>query len=164
MNRAIPVSFALAALAGAGFYYFSNSTIEAQFLTACDGAMKDRLKSPSTYARVSANFRHETMQIGDYVDLKNKAIASLLPSQDTSGRRAKLYADQIQLAKDGKTAPTQTSALISYDVENSFGANIRASFDCNYIDDDGKDMRFNSSWVMIDGETLLDWTVRLSQN
>ena len=104
------------------------------------------------------------MQIGDYVDLKNKAIAALQPPQDTSGRRAKMYADQIQLAKDGKTAPTQTSALIFYDANNSFGANIRGTFDCTYINDDGKDLKFNSSWVMIDGETSLDWLVRLSRN
>lgn len=98
---------------------------------ACEAALKEKLRSPSSYER--ASYRLDKEEISD---------------RDTY--RARLYrTDMSQPEVDAKLGSYDTGAAItavftvslSYDASNAYGAMLRDTAQCMYFSDDGDDYR-----------------------
>jgi hypothetical protein len=85
------------------------------FLDACEHALKERLKAPSTYRRISATeLTPVLLSVEEYV---------------SAHQDRKAYET---LALANSSSPVRLSALVSYDAANAFGTPLRHSSECIY--------------------------------
>jgi hypothetical protein len=140
MNRGIValllVVVALAAGGGGLWYVVEKQPFDSAFLKACDEAIKDNLRSPSTYQRIEVSEVQEQLSIDDF----------------TRG----MEADEAALYKGRSDKAVRTRALISYDAANVYGTPIRDLADCTYDTIDGSISVVNKFFVKIDGKTLTE--------
>jgi len=131
-------------LAGAATLLASCNPFEPAIYTACEEALKARLKSPASYKRTSIRMtEHDMDEIGYFVN------QDLMDEKDRALRR-KLWS---------RNPPKfiNYAVTISYDAQNGFGALLRNKATCNYFSDDGTSERASQYSVKINGLSNLEW-------
>lgn len=139
MNLLFP-SVAILAVSALGFGYWQAQKPDARemIVRACEGQLKNCLRSPSTYQRVGVtNFRDGSVMTAD----------DLAAYPDFSDRNPEFLE---VLASDGSYLHYQYA--ISYDAANAYGAPIRGMVRCDYA---------GLSHVPIQEGALLDVSVRV---
>lgn len=119
------------------------------FVDACEDVLKERLKSPSSYKRIST---FESSQL-----LDEREYAEYLT---TRGESEAVQEWAMKEFKSGSIKPTNFSILIEYDADNSYGAAIRGYATCTYISDYGRrpeDRKLAKFIVQVDGENSIEW-------
>jgi hypothetical protein len=127
------------------------SLFEPALYGACEEAFKERLKSPSSYKRVSA--------ISD----NNPAdeIAFFLSRGIRAEESRDIYRKAWALSKPNFM---RHHVSFSYDAKNAFGAELRGRFECEYYSDEETALRATSSNVVVNGKTNLEWLVSRTSN
>lgn len=152
MKRAA-IFLCAAAICGASLFFVTTNATEARFLLACDGAIKDRLKAPSTYKRISSSFHIQSLNIDQYEKLFIEDLGSA-----TDMYQVDLINRQIENAKKKQFPLELATAYITSEAKNSFGVPIRNNFYCRKVKQ-GKDWQLTKDSVEIDGQTNLEWAI-----
>lgn len=121
-------------------------------LSACEEAIKLRLKAPSSYARFSFTESQQPIRTRDAIEYRLKYEMGI---EEPS--RSAYLADFA----GGKLDPVAFKMVIEYDAQNSFGALLRASAVCDFFDLNGKEAAASPMTVRIDGDTHLEWVNKL---
>lgn len=148
-----------------GLVAYANYTppIGQQFLTDCEYLLKGRLRSPSTYARVSASdldrapaSYNEFMEI-DTPEKKEWRLSIARTNPDYM----KLYDAKAKSFRLGEHE--RAYIFIEYDADNAYGTPIRDTAECYQIVSVGKDVAVNGYLgTMLNGFGAIDWhTFRL---
>lgn len=149
---------ALMAVGGAVWVATAKSEVDLM-LEACDSAIQERLRSPSTYVRVGFSpIKRRDASLNEFLGIphpeqrarhdeakaKNKAIADF-------------DADMRKYFRMGEHEFVYT--IVEYDAENGFGAPIRSTAECSLVVPTGSEAKPKASTVSIDGYTTLDWAL-----
>lgn len=144
MNRGRMGSVALAAaLATAlGIYGSRDMLASNTMINACEDALKERLKAPSTYRRIKVTESQQSITFEQYFAASNDspAVQSFLRSM-------------------AKQPPTQLMTFIEYDAANAFGTPIRSISKCTYNTLDPTRSTDSKELVEIDGKSNTRWLV-----
>lgn len=109
---------------------------EGRFVKACEAALQDRLKAPSTYKRINLIRLDETLTANEYArgdqDVFDKWIKS-------------------------EKKPVRHTAVITYDAANSFGVPIRGIAKCSIDTAPDKEPSGLMEDIEIDGRSNMDW-------
>lgn len=117
----------------------------------CETVIKERLRAPSTYKRISVDVDKDPLTRSEYVEL--------LRSEDTGpGLTSALLEQQAA----GKHNPTRYTLWISYDAANAYGTPIRSKSRCAYVSHTGDWPRQGAYLLEVDGLTSLDWMTKNS--
>lgn len=148
------------AVAGAMAFHFFPSE-QSAFVSDCEAVLKERLRSPSTYKRITVSklVRDEGSD-DDYLDIHS--AADRLEKNESYRRtpQMKEFDDaMIRMRRAGKLE--RLSIWLEYDAANGFGTPIRGHSECSYYIDKGtsylKSRRFSNP--RIDGKTALEWSL-----
>lgn len=120
--------------------------LDSRLVAACETALLDRLKAPSTYARVSATESSEPIRLADYY-------------VDAFSRNGMPGAAEQELNRRVHDHATRWTVLIEYDAANGFGTPIRGVSACTYSSLDGGTKGVSALLVKIDGKTKTQWLV-----
>lgn len=110
--------------------------IESGFVKACEAALQDRLKSPSTYKRINLVQTVEPLTVNEYAKGDQKIFDFYMKSE---------------------RKPVRHIVLFTYDASNSFGVPIRNVAKCSYDTIDGEKPVDSKELVEIDGKTNIEW-------
>ncbi|NTA79552.1 hypothetical protein G6L13_03515 [Agrobacterium tumefaciens] len=137
-------------MAGAIFLSGCNLFEPALYRT-CEDAFKERLKSPSSYKRISVSSE------------KNSAdeIAFFLSRDIREEGRRDIYRKAWALSKPSFIRHHVT---FTYDAKNTFGAELRGRFECEYYSDKETAADAASYDVVVDGKTNLEWLASRTSN
>lgn len=123
------------------------SFFEGNIVAACEEALQQRLRSPSSYTRIELSQYKRTIK--DRADYER-----LLSFMKDPAARARALGD----FDSGTLQPTEFRLLIVYDAMNAFGVPIRGTAECKWEnlhrDDDSKAAFYS---VTVDGKTLVEW-------
>ena len=140
-SASLPKTFLLA---GTASLLASCNPFEPAIYTACEEALKARIKSPASYQRASIQMtEHDMDEIGFFVS------HDMMDEQDRALRR--------KLWERNPPKLTNYAVTISYDAQNGFGALLRNRATCNYFSDDGTYQRASQYTVKINGLSNLEW-------
>jgi hypothetical protein len=110
---------------------------ESRHVKACEAALKDTLRSPSTYQQIRVTERTETIPIEKYLaDEKNEAVRQVYLRQYKQAVRSLVY--------------------FEFDAANAYGTPIRGFSEYSYDTIDGDISRVSELMVKIDGKTKTD--------
>jgi hypothetical protein len=125
-----------------------------KLVIACESELMDRLKSPSTYVRISAEISKERLSISDWKDVLIARSKGKYPTESAVMLKLDLQ-DLDDSAKEKKIgnqpSPTRFSVFFNYDAQNGFGALVRGQSNCEYLsskDDITNASKYN---VTVDG-------------
>lgn len=123
------------------------SPADSNLYSACDEAVKLRLKAPSSYERVGET-KSETV-------IEETAFFLYRDVMDEKVRHAyrKGWADKPPTFK-------RYEVRLAYEAQNSFGARLRSAAKCEFYTDDGTTDDARAATVVIDGKTLQDWLLQ----
>ena len=113
---------------------------------ACEEALKDRLRSPSSYKRIEITRDDKILTRDEF----------LVELQATKGGQATLPL-RLQSFDEGRIKPTLLRAYMEYDAPNAFGVMIRGLSVCEKLTDDGSEANIIPQLVRIDGKTHTRW-------
>ncbi|MGD9476105.1 hypothetical protein [Shinella sp. G-2] len=119
-----------------------------QVLTACEDAIKQRLRSPTSYDRVSLRETEEQISRREDVVFKFRR-------QGYSAEETAVFMKEVDAAPEKVTLYAKT---IEYDAKNAFGAPLRNRTTCEYFTIDGKEDAALASNVTLDGKSLAEWS------
>jgi hypothetical protein len=112
---------------------------ESAFVRACELALVERLKSPSTYRRVEATVAREPLGLDDYFAGRD------------DGPAVRKFAEQQGLK------PIRVLALVEFEVENALGVSVLSLATCSLDTRDGDPSAASPMLVRIDGKTWTEW-------
>jgi hypothetical protein len=156
----------LAVLAGSGLYvagragYGPMVSTETAFLMACDEVIKDRLRSPASYQRVSATpFLRRPADILTYMQTDTPEKFARAAALDASNPdMAKLRKSQAEFFK--AAGLEEAATIIAYDAANGFGTLIRSEVICSDFIRKDEPVHHNSVLgPRVDNLTKMDWTI-----
>lgn len=119
MKALIGVATACLIAASGAVYVYASVTADPA-AKACEATLKERLKSPSSYRRVSIGETHRDMTIAEYTEDFDKVVSLQTIKLRTAG-----------FLKE-KPTPQIFNVHITYDAQNSYGAMLRGQSDCTY--------------------------------
>lgn len=135
-----------------------GTSYDKKFLSACEHVLKQRLKSPSSYQRLSDPIiTKEKSTFEDKLgwtnpDKKRADTATLTADPE------KLERHKQQETIFGLGEHTLIRAYLEYEASNSYGALIRGYAECTHSDiSPDKFTDLDKMSVMIDGYTHVDW-------
>lgn len=118
---------------------------EQPLISACEESLKERLKAPSTYRRISATEDEKNLTRAEY-------------NQHLSGQSPSVRDISLKWFDEGKDKPMRFIAFIEYDAQNAFGVPIRDVTKCEYISSSGNKKDAKSYTVTINGKDSVGWT------
>jgi len=98
---------------------------------ACEAAIKQHLRSPSGYHRVSVSSSEKTLTLDDY----KQAALQQLRNAPTDAAYQQGYAQlekELNVMRFAKQTPVVHSLDIEYDAPNAYGAIVRGRTHCSY--------------------------------
>lgn len=113
---------------------------DSNFVTACEGALLETLKSPSSYKRITVTEQKRPITFAEY----------------WRGRPLESESVRLFQEKMAKEPPTQHVALVEYDAANVYGALTRARSMCTYDTLSASPNDATKHLVRIDGKTITD--------
>ncbi|MGD9918002.1 MAG: hypothetical protein AB7U46_08275 [Paenirhodobacter sp.] len=119
-----------------------NRFVDPKLVQICEGLVKDRLRSPSTYRRIKVT------QYSEAVSLE-KARA-LDP---------KMTQTEVRAITEGRAKPTNFQVFITFEAANAFGTPVSGLSLCEYYSAFGDDTYASKFSVKIDGKTSTDWLI-----
>lgn len=153
MKATVITILATAAITGIGGYlaypYFGAAADpDTPFISACETAIKTRLKAPSTYKRLNEPSVTVTKISPD------KAMAT----HDLSGLANQWQIDQVKDAYADLGA-YRHRAIIRYESANAYGTPMANVSTCEVIEFGEGPPDLQSGQVLIDGQTNTDWLI-----
>lgn len=153
----------VAVAAAAGIYVFADQlapTASDVLLDACDEVLKARLKSPTSYVRMSnTDLGIGPATLDDYMGVmteQERRLNDMIAAQDPAYKKAQESQRELYQARP----PLKHAMLIVYDAANSYGTPIRGSAECSAILVEGADAATAKYLdARIDGYSALDWSV-----
>lgn len=143
MKRVVIVGLSLAAaLATALGIFGSRDVFASNMVNACEDALKERLKAPSTYQRIKVTETQQNITFDQYFAANNESPAV-----------------QQFLRAMAKQPPVQLIAFIEYDAANAFGTPLRSISKCTYNTLDPTRSTDSKHLVKIDGKSNTQWLV-----
>ena len=124
----------------------SCGMFDAKIVTACEDVIKERLRSPSNYQRVSINREEKVLTKTDYFNYLYANVAS------SPIREAK-----NQQFERGELKPVTYSLTINYDAPNAYNAPIRSRSTCEYTNEQGTDAGASEVTVIVDGKDQITY-------
>jgi hypothetical protein len=146
---------AVAVVAGLSFYLTRDP-----FLAACEDAMKDRLRSPSTYNRLSvSDMRRRPATLLEYMEVESPA-ALAAKAQMLASDEFLLGIFQRKQQDFEKAGMDILSIEVEHEAANGFGTPIRGWFVCSVFRNPGEPLGDTAApLVMINGQTNLGWSI-----
>lgn len=135
----------------------SGDTLEAKFIAACEDTIKDRLRSPSTYQRVSVSeLRRSTATLDQYMGDTVPELRDFARDMEQSDPNYAKARDQLR--RIFEAVPHDFIAVsIGYDAQNGFGVPIRSVVECSDTIQAGSDGGPMMLEPAIDGYTTMAW-------
>lgn len=121
---------------GSAARYYNFFPFDPPLTAACEPALKERLKAPSTYRRIAVSEYREPLSFEAYY----------------AARPEKSEAVKLLRVRTATEKPVKLTAIMEYDASNSFGVALRSKALCTYEAIDGNDLPSQAS-VKIDGQT-----------
>jgi hypothetical protein len=134
---------------------------EELFLTACDAAIQDRLKSPASYNRISHTPIARTPFSAE-AELERQDGLPHLSGARASPKEKDLKRALMEIWQGQEDRGDLIhSTIVTVDAANAYGVNLRQRFLCEFVDantglPDSADAYRN---VMIDGQTTFEWAI-----
>lgn len=152
---------ALLAAGGASVLLPKMFSAEAKFLTACDEVIQDRLKSPSSYKRISATeIRRQPASLHEYMG--NPTPDQVEESRQSEARDKNIANTNDILRKAFRNGEHEkVSTLIEYDADNSYGTALRGVAECFVVVRKGESPARTKSFTYVDGYTPLGWSLKV---
>lgn len=110
---------------------------EPKMYAACEEALKDTLRSPTSYRRISLMSSERPISMDEYLADERSPIVK-------------------ELLKKSGGNPVRSVAIIEYDASNAFGAMLRGTAECSYDSLNGDISKASAISVKINGKTLTD--------
>jgi hypothetical protein len=133
-------------------------TSDAALLGACDEAIQERLKAPSTYERVnSTEFERRPATLDDFMGWTKPEMELQARALAIHNQR---YAEALKLQMDAFRIGEYDliESVIQYDADNAFGTPIRSTATCSDVINRGATFeQFGPIGPRINGQTNLDW-------
>jgi hypothetical protein len=127
-----------------------RNPMEPALYAHCEEVLKKRLKSPSSYNRITMLPREKVVSWQEYEryhpGLKNSSAGRALE----------------RLAADGGDKPILSEVFIEYDAKNAYGTLARGTSKCSYANIGDKDVL--EFLVKIDGLTHTEWLLAALKN
>jgi hypothetical protein len=120
----------------------------------CENELKSRLKSPSTYSLVSADYSASSIPIPEWKDILTARSKGKYASEteESLKRQFRSLDDHAEEMKTGKyPSPTRFNVFIQYDAQNGFGAMIRGRSLCEYLSSNDSNSKAASYNIKVDG-------------
>ena len=145
----------------------SSPTPSTSILSACEEAIKGRLKAPATYSRISSTDVSQPIDttglaeaLSEEFDYLNE-LETLSPEQHL--RKAQILPRLIVLEQPelAEGPPMKFKLLIEYDSDNSYGVPIRSTDTCSYEAFDGDTSRADAQNVLVNGKNAHDWLISI---
>jgi hypothetical protein len=127
---------------GGAAYHYGYYPFTSPLLAACEEAMKERLKAPSTYRRISVSETKEPLSFEQYYAAR--------PESD---------AVKTVLIRGATEKPVKRTILIEYDAANAFGTPLRSRSLCTFEASDSREVPLGKDFVTIDGKSYVQWLV-----
>lgn len=134
-------AFAVAIGAMGAYFYATYDSMTA----SCEEAIKFRLKSPSSYKRISVDSKATILSKSEYIDELNKD-----GTPDNIKKTLSEYYDE------NKRPEFRHERFISYEAANSFGAMIRGIGVCEYVSNNKRPSPY-SLLVKVNGLNQSEW-------
>jgi hypothetical protein len=127
---------------------------EDKLVILCENELKNRLKSPSSYTRVSAEFSQTSIPIPEWKDI----LITQASGKYGGGRKLTLQSnlryieEHAEDIKSGKyPSPTRFNIHFQYDAQNGFGAMIRGGSLCEFVSSNDSNSEAAYYNVKVDG-------------
>lgn len=122
------------------------SAFDPPMLTMCEGVLKERLRSPSGYQRISYRSLDRSLTPDEYL----AALKEHRPETPIS---------DIDRSEAASGAPTLFQMLIEYDAPNAYGTLVRGNQICDYLGTKAEFAAASDFFIRIDGKTRIEWLV-----
>lgn len=149
--RALPVVIALLIIgpaAGIGGYFAAAKFLASPLLAPCEDVLKERLRAPATYSRVSMEEADKDITVNDF------ELDKVGDGLDPDARYASILSEAITL---GGPPPRRYQLFLTYDAANVYGTPLRAVAECDYDAPRGAIPSLDKYDVTVDGLTSLGW-------
>lgn len=120
------------------------SPSDSKLVSGCEAQIKERLRSPSTYNRISVREYSEPVPADVYIQEREKLDTPRVVEYER-GRLA-----------DGSIKPTNHIAIIEYDAANVYGTPIRSFSKCEYRTSQPRLDDVMAPLIKVDGATNLE--------
>lgn len=135
---------------------------ESKFYGMCEEVLKDRLKAPSSYQRISITESFAVIPIEEYRTMLTSKLDTVVDGKYGNPEGMANIEYRVDRVKSGSLpAPMRYKLWISYDSQNSFGVMIRGKSRCDYIAEDGTLDFANEFNVRIDGFDKTEWLAEM---
>lgn len=154
-------AFLVSIAGGAAYWYANYGSPEAKFISACEDVLLGRLKSPSTYKRISVTELHtQEATLDEFLGIYSEE-QRLDYSRRNAGdpKLAELARWRSESFRNGEFEIA--SIILDYDAANGFGTPIRGSSWCSVVVRKGADLDSAFGGPAIDGYTALDWSLKV---
>ncbi|MBN8292809.1 hypothetical protein JI664_12615 [Rhodobacter sp. NTK016B] len=153
------LSAAVIAASGLGGCQFTQ-TVEEQALIACESVFSERLRSPSSYRRISATTVREAPFTFEWWDeyMRNRGGPDF--SRGTAEERD-LHARGVEIARHQEASGSfrVLSSVVRYEASNALGVSLAGQFFCEAVHRSG-DENDEFDTVLVDGLSAFDYTLR----
>lgn len=132
-----------------------------RFATACEGTLKERLRSPKTYSRVLVeHFPLAEQTLDQFLSLdseeERQRYMRLVRTNSSVQKSHDLMVDYFD-----KVHPKRLRALITYDAANAYGTPIRGFAECTTSIQTDLDFSAETfGGVSVNGQTSIEWALR----
>jgi hypothetical protein len=157
MNSKLAMVLLAAVVASWASWKFIFS-FDAKFGAACESVLSDRLKSPSSYKRISFERSEEELTEMEFVKKEEAEMAD-----ENSPNVLKFKKQQMEIRAKGVAAGTVRPKIfvadIEYDASNSFGTPLRSYARCEFYSGDGS-TDFYAHEIKVDGLSSTDFLIK----
>jgi hypothetical protein len=143
MKRKVPVAcfFAILALTGC-------SSDEGKFFDLCEKAIKESLRSPSGYKRISKEVEAKALSVDEFLKKNYTDQGKDIAKEQTESQR--------RLFESGAVKPAEFTALVEYDAPNAYGTLVRERVYCTHLSSNGKVEYVTSGSIKVNGKSAND--------
>jgi hypothetical protein len=145
----------IASIVGGWYVWDTKYSTKGTFQTYCEQEIKDRLRSPATYHRISFEIRTDILSAVRY-----QKIATDELSYDQSPEIIKFERNSIERTAKGIEAGTAKPYMlfgeIEYDAANAYGTPVRSIAVCEWFARTDSSKMYDFA-VKVDGLTHIDY-------